>query len=808
MLKKILYYTTFAITAILFLFLNGNIQLTKDPLPPLGKFLNPFNGVWTSDTRNEHTNVSVTLKGVKDKVEIYYDDRHIPHIFAQNLEDALFAQGYIEAQNRLFQMEFLAKAAAGELSSIFGSKTLKIDLERRRMGMKFAAENAVKGWKKQADYAKVESYINGVNAYINSLDPKQYPLEFKLFDLKPEPWTALKSALVFKQMSLTLAGRNDDVPNTNLLYYLGKEDFDFLYPEHQKIENPVVPTEHPYAFDTLYGTHEPASAIIDKPILKANFERREKGIGSNSWGLAGSRTATGKPIFCNDPHLALGLPSIWIEEHIQTPDFNAYGVSFPGFPGIMIGFNENVAWGETNVGQDVQDLFLVKWTDNKKSKYLMDGQEYNADYRIENIKVKGQKDYIDTVKYTILGPIYFTSDDGNSDLAMRWLCHDEPNVDEYNVFVQAMSCKNYQEYLDGIQKYISPAQNFGFADKNGNIGLRVNGRFPAKYSQDGRFIEFSSKKNDWQAWIPLNQVPQYINPERGFIASANQVSTDKTYPYYYTGCFERYRNKTINGKLEKTTGATVEDMQKMQHNIYSSKANDFVQMLKNTVRPEEVKAEFKELYLKLLNWNFEYKADSEIPTIFELFYSRLEENTWDEIKKIKETADAFYPEDWRLLELIETDAQNKYFDIQNTPTKENAKDIVVLSLNDAIKDYMTQKADGHDLTWGAYKPLNIYHLTRVPALSAMDIPADGCVDAINAVGVSFGPSWRMVISLEDKVKGYGVFPGGQSGNPTSKYYKNMIDAWLEGKYYPLHIFATKEDLSKSASMTVQLNPGI
>lgn len=806
MIKKIFFVITFAITILLFLFLNGNVQLSKKTMPPLGKFLNPFYGVWTSDTRDEYTNLNVNLNGLKNKVEIYYDERHIPHIYAQNLEDALFAQGFIEAQNRLFQMEFLAKAAAGELSSIFGDRTLKLDLDKRRMGMKYAAENAVKGWEKQSDYSKITSYIDGVNAYINSLEPKHYPIEYKLFDIRPEPWTAIKSALIFKQMSLTLAGRNDDVPNTNLLYYLGKSDFDFLYPEHQQIENPVVPTEQPYQFDTLHGKQISPIAIIEKPILKANFERREKGIGSNSWGLSGNRTATGKPIFCNDPHLALGLPSIWIEEHIQTPDFNAYGVSFPGFPGIMIGFNEYMAWGETNVGQDVQDLFLVKWADENKSKYVMDGQEYNVDYRVETIKIKGQKDYIDTVKYTKLGPIYYTSDDGNMDLTMRWLCHDEPDVDEYNVFIQAMQCKNHMEFLEGIQKYISPAQNFGFADKEGNIGLRVNGRFPAKFDQDGRFVEYASQNNDWQAWIPLDQVPQYMNPERGFIASANQVSADKTYPYYFTGRFERYRNKTINGQLENITNANVEDMKSMQHNSYSSKAEDYIRMLKRLVLPQDVKPEFKDIYVRFIEWNFEYKAESEYPTLFEMFYDKLEVNTWDEITKIKETADAFYPEEWRLLELIETDPANKYFDIQSTSKKENAKDIVIQSLNEAFHDFTVQKADGTDLTWGSYKPLNIYHLTRVPALSVLDIHADGCTDAINAVGLSFGPSWRMIISLEDKIQGYGVFPGGQSGNPTSKHYKNMINAWLEGKYYPLDLYISKESLMKSAAMTVKLNP--
>ena len=185
MLQKLLFSIILVFTLVLILFLNGNINLTKDPLPPLGKFLNPFNGAWTSDTQNEKKTINLDSYGLKEKVEIVYDDRRVAHIFALNMEDALFAQGFVEAQNRLFQMEFLSLAAAGELSSILGSKTIEFDLEKRRRGMKYAAENATKGWEKTKDYNSAYRYIDGVNAYIQSLDPKDYPLEFKLFNITP-----------------------------------------------------------------------------------------------------------------------------------------------------------------------------------------------------------------------------------------------------------------------------------------------------------------------------------------------------------------------------------------------------------------------------------------------------------------------------------------------------------------------------------------------------------------------------------------------------------------------------------------------
>ncbi|MBC7884832.1 MAG: penicillin acylase family protein, partial [Saprospiraceae bacterium] len=594
MWQKIVFLLTCLFTVVLILILNGNLSIPKNPLPPLGKFLNPFGGAWSSDNRDEKGIVTLECKGLKDKVEIIYDDRRVPHIFAKNLDDVLFAQGYVEAQNRLFQMEFLAKAAAGELSSIFGARTLEIDLEKRRRGMKYAAENAVKGWEKQDGYDKLLRYIDGVNAYITSLSPDDYPLEFKLFNIKPSMWTPLKTALIFKQMSLTLAGHNDDVENTNLIHLLGEEDFSLLYPEHQNLENPVIPTDKPYAFDTIYGKVQNEKAFLTKPVLKKYYENRNKGIGSNSWAVSGTKTSTGKPILCNDPHLSLGLPSIWFEEHLHTPEFNAYGVSFPGFPGIMIGFNEFIAWGETNVGQDVEDFFEINWVDKERTRYLLDGQEKEAEFRIEAIEVKGGKTVYDTVKYTYWGPVYHTSDDGKHDLAMRWIVHDEPDMDEFNTFIYALSCKNYEDYLSATSRYITPAQNFNFASVSGDVAVRVNGRFPAKFGQDGRFVEYGDdSKNGWQDYIPRGQNPQILNPERGFIASANQVSADHSYPYYFTGKFERYRNRSVNDKLTKMSGITTDDMKKMQQDVYSYKAADFIGVLKNMVDRERVAAKDK-----------------------------------------------------------------------------------------------------------------------------------------------------------------------------------------------------------------------
>ncbi len=807
MFQKILFSVTALITITLVLFLNGNISLTKEPLPPFGKFLNPFSGAWSSNVNNEKSEIILNDFGLKDSVKIIYDDRRVAHIFAKNMEDALFAQGFAEAQNRLFQMEFLSMAAAGELSSIFGSRTIEIDLDKRRRGMKYAAENATSGWEKTKDYNAAYRYVDGVNAYINSLTPESVPLEFKLFNIKPTVWTPLKSALIFKQMSLTLAGRNDDIENTNLLIKLGKEDFNYLYPERQTVENAVIPEEKKYAFDTLYGRNQDENAMYDKPIFKTFYENRNKGIGSNSWAVHGSKTKTGNPIFCNDPHLSLGLPSIWFEVHIHTPEFNAYGVSFPGFPGIMIGFNEHIAWGETNVGQDVEDTFVIKWTNKEKTKYLLDGKEMEVSYRIEKIEVKGAPAILDTVKYTHWGPVYATSLNGECDLAMRWICHDIPDTGEYNTFIDAMKCKNYDDYLQATGTYISPAQNFGFASVSGDIAMRVNGRFPAKFAQDGRFVENGDKAaNNWQAWIPRAQNPQIMNPRRGFVSSANQVSADKSYPYYFTGKFERYRNRSVNDKLTAMNQISVDDMKKMQSDAFSYKASDFMMVIKKMISTDDLTAQEKQIYTLLTEWDFQYKADSEAPSLFDLLYKRISENTWDEIEAWRKDMDVNLPEDWRLLEMMEKDPGNKFFDIGTTASKEKANDVVLKSVKESIAAFNKIKNENGNARWGIYKPLNIYHLTRIPAFSSMNIAANGCPDAINATGISFGPSWRMIVSLEQDIKAFGVYPGGQSGNPASKYYKNMVETWTKGEYNQLNFVKSVDQLKGMQTQLIQINP--
>lgn len=806
MKDKILFGIQFIMLLTIVLIGHGLYAPFSKPIPPPIRFLDPWKGVWNHGV-HQAKKEEMSTKYLKKPASIIYDNRWVPHIYAENLEDLLFLQGYVEAQNRLFQMEFLSMAAAGELSSILGDVTLPYDLDKRRRGMKFAAENAVKAWEKMPEYALAQRYIDGVNAYIDQLKPEDYPLEYKLFNIKPQPWTALKSALIFKEMSLVLCGKNSDLPLTNARNLLDSTTFARWYPESENIEYPVVPEHITYNFDSIYLKKYDKSQIVGMVIENSFFETRNPGIGSNQWTVGGQKTKSNANIFCNDPHLNLGLPSIWIEQHLVSPQINAYGVSFPGFPGIMIGFNDDIAWGETNVGQDVEDLFLVDWADVSKKYYFLDGNKIETKERIEVIQVKGySKPVIDTVKYTHFGPVYKESANGKSDLAMRWLAHDAPSGPEFMTFVQAMQCKSYTEYQKATGVFETPAQNFGFASKDGTIAIRVNGKLPAKSDQDGRFIEVGNKiSNDWQAFIPRSQNPEVINPPEGFVASANQRSAGKNYPYYYTGTFEHYRNKTIHNFLEKGNEFTVQDMQKMQMNAYSSKAAGFISVL-----PEKCKTVMSKgkvaWYLRLKQWNASYTKDAQEPVFFEIYLKHLREQTFDEFNALTDKVQLLLPKDWVLLQMIQNYPNDQIFNIKKTSTIENAENVQISAFFSAVQEMDSLVEANPTIAWGKYRPLHINHLVRLPALSALDVEADGCPDAINAKGNSFGPSWRMIVHQSSPIEAYGVYPGGQSGNPFSPYYKNMINDWVNGKYHALRNDSKSSSIQDIALTTINCKP--
>ena len=519
------------------------ITLNTTSLLPLGKLLNPQQGIWqNAENSAADFNLDINASQLNGKVSVYLDDRLVPHVFAEQEDDVYFVQGYLHAKFRLWQMELQTHAAAGRASEIVGSIALEHDREFRRLGMGFAAENSLKEMEKDSVTKRsCDGYTAGVNAYINSLTQSQLPIEYKLIGYQPEPWTNLKTALFLKYMSNELAAHEDDIEMTNAKSYFNPADFDLLYPSVQDSVDPIISKGTKYTSPQIV-VKKPANAdslyLEKRGELVIKNEKPDRENGSNNWAVNGTKTKSGSPILCNDPHLGLNLPSLWFEMQLSTPAFNVYGATFPGAPNVIIGFNDYCAWGVTNGGRDVRDYFEITFKDDSRKEYWFNKEWKKTEFRIETIKVKGQDNYIDTVAYTVFGPVmYDKSFSGNGRVAnnkyyaVRWTAHDPSK--ELLAFNLLNHAKNYNDYIAAISNMHTPGQNFAFAAKNGDIAMRTQGEWPAKWKGQGDFIMPGTDSSFmWQGMIPQNETPFQYNPERGFISSANQKPADTTYPYY------------------------------------------------------------------------------------------------------------------------------------------------------------------------------------------------------------------------------------------------------------------------------------
>lgn len=760
----------------------------------MGKILNPHQGFWQNAER-KFVDQELESELISDDIQIVYDERYVPHIYAQNMEDALFAQGYLEAQNRLFQMDLMARSVSGNLSEVIGKNpaVLKKDIESIRKGHRTTAAFLQESFQKGENTSVLDKYTQGANHFIKSLDKKDYPFEYKLMDFSPTLWSTEKSIYVLISMADLLCGRADDFEHNNLKEILDEEVFTYFYADNFDIKEPIVPRGTPFNFDKKSDHFDPSMNSYGK-IYKTDFSpNRIFGAGSNNWAISGEKSKTGKPILANDPHLGLSLPSIWYELEIHTPEFHAHGVSVPGLAGMMIGFNDDVAWGMTNVSHDIKDFFRITYTDESKTKYFYGDGVKEITKKQETIKRRGEEDYVEQVAYTEWGPIMYSKD--SIDLAMHWLRSNYAKKDEPSVYVNCMKSTSYDDFIHNTSGYVAPAQNFICADKS-NIGIRVNGTFAAKEIGDGKFIKDGSiPAAGWSDYISEDQLPHSKNPERGFVSSANQRSTTGEYPYYFNGTFATYRGERINALLSVEDKLDVSSLKNMQLDNFNIRARDFLPMFLEVIKHYEDE-EYKSI---LKDWDYTYTEDTEAGTIFYVWYSNYRKMIFDEFSPYHQEMYLKYPFDWKIFELSTQYPDHIIFDNASTNKLENRDDIIKESFVKTYEDLKTES----DLAWSAYRPLYIDHVAKISGLGSGAIQLGGSGESINAMRSRFGPSWRMVVALGEEIDAYGVYPGGQSGNPSSKYYKDMLESWVEGDYYKLKLEKDPNKISASRNLKIK-----
>jgi penicillin amidase len=689
-------------------------------------------------------------------------------------------------------MEFQVAATAGRLAAIAGEEFVEQDIYFRRCGMTYAAEKELKEILADPETRLIiEAYTDGVNAFIQSIDYRNLPMEYKLLDYYPEPWTFLKSALLSKFMAWNLTAFDiSELMLTRARSVFGENVVDDLRPIVPPFTDPVIPREVRWPFRPVSIPKKPTRDFV--PITEHAREGGPAGRlwGGNNWAIAPHKTATGYPILCTDFHLPLYLPCMWYEIQLATPDMNVYGVSLPGVPLVMVGFNEYVAWGATNAMTDVIDWYEIEFKDDAKSSYLHDSAWLPTRKRIEEIKVRNREVIIDTVVYTHHGPVVYGWDEKPyADViprgcAMRWVGHDPSN--ELKTFLELNRARDYQDCRDAIASYDYPGLNFAFACVDGDVALWHTGKFPIRWPGQGRYInDGRNSAYDWHEWIPKEHLPHVLNPMRGYVSSANQYPVGERYPYYLGSSYWSFdRGARINERLSKMSSITYEDMIELQNDVVDISARMVLPFLLANIDETKLMLQERTNYEELTSWNYDFRIDLIAPTIFAYWWKEMSNMIWlDEVHT--SNGDFPLPRSDVTMSFLLNNPNSEYFDVKDTPGREQLKDIVVKSFHSASNKLFEDLGSyGDNWRWGNASKIDIEHLAQIKGLGRMGLTKAGNGFTINVKHSSFlGRSWRMVVALGSKMQGWGIYPGGQSGNPGSKFYDNFIDDWLADKVY-------------------------
>ncbi|HXJ94714.1 MAG TPA: penicillin acylase family protein [Terriglobia bacterium] len=776
---------------------------------------------------------AVQARGLAAPVQVLRDARGVPHVRAESLEDAYFTQGYITAQDRLWQMDLSRRLANGELSEIFGARTLEHDIENRRLGFRVAAERGAA--ELPPDFQRlISAYARGVNAFMTThLD--RLPIEFTMLRYKPRPWREADSLSVALNMAKMLSTSwQGDLMRERVRARLSPELYADLFPVDSPLERPVaeqvtgpahavppdaarnsqptVPVRRPDA-------HRDSDTRLD-PVLSALTSAGDEtafALGSNNWVVSGAHTESGKPLLSNDPHIAHSVPSVWYMMQLEAPGLDVSGVTLPGAPSVIIGHNERIAWGMTNTGPDVQDLYVEKFDPSNPDQYLHDGQWVQAEVRHETIKVRDAEDYKLTVRTTRHGPII--SDENGRSLALCWTALQRQALQF--PFLAMNQTRNWQEFRDAIRHFTGPEQNMVYADVDGNIGYYAPAWVPVRRQSDGSVpVPGDSDAYDWTGYIPFEDLPHAYNPASGLIATANSRVIPADYPYFFTHTWAPpFRTARIFQLLasgtpgrscgtanssnagdaaqshdsQKAACFNASDMLRIDMDIHPLDDTWLAQALVRAAQAHAPDRDDARQAIEILRqWNGDATADSAAPLICANTFTALRERLL-EPKLGAELA----KENWSLSEIFTEDVIDHQLTRWLPPTDSDFNATLMTSLDDGLMR-IEARLPGRGVAswrWGDTIPLTFHHpLDSLPFIGhRFDVgpyPQFGTANSVKATTPGAGPSMRMVVDLANLDNSVQNLTLGESGQITSPYYSDQFQAWYHGSSFPM-LFSDK-----------------
>lgn len=754
---------------------------------------------------------TINLPQLHQEVQIHWDDHGVPHIYAEDKHDLYYSLGYVHAQDRLWQMTLSQMTAEGRFAEFFGKDLLPYDKLQRTLGFWRTAQK-IEQTLSDSTRNILQAYADGVNSYTKK-HPKSLPIQFSLAEMEPIEWTVTHSIALARLMAweLNLAWKSE-LTYAYLSEQLSSEKFSELKPENQFLTNENIQDSSQTWAETIM------------PILQKNEKlrrltgRQGSHVGSNAWAVSAEKSTSDTPLLAGDPHLGLNIPGKWYEVHLNVDGQNLSGATLAGTPMIVLGQNDHLAWSLTNIMLDDTDFFQERVNPQNPDQYVLDSLAGDPlyqkfEYQKEIIKIKDADNTVFTRRLTKHGPVisdvlseqeYFK----DRVITMRWTGHDVSN--EMEALFTMNWAQSFEEFQKGARDFKVPGQNVIYADKSGNIARLSLANVPIREPNPILLRDGWDPSQDWKDYVPYEELPSEINPDRGWVANANNPVGGKDYPHYLSAYWETgFRYERIQQYLQQDISFSAEAFQEMQNDPYSLFARDITQLILPVLKEAE-NEDFETAISYLENWDFSYEPSETAASIFDIFLLRLSKNTFqDEMTApVYENFVRFSAVPERTLMRLLQNGSSFFDNVKTNDKTETRNQMIIRSMRETIlflqREFGTQPFEWR---WG-----QLHTITLEPAffgrvaenpdapaslnpivnnlLSKGPFAAPGHGQSINNGEYSWnnpyemvlGPSIRRIINFSHLDRTYSIIPTGQSGNPLSQYFGDQTKSWLNGQY--------------------------